>query len=45
MSSIQVPEVIKVEQMLKSLVFWLAEILEGNYRNLKISKNKNFLQD
>ena len=45
MSSIQVPEVIKVEQMLKSPVFWLAEILEGNYQNLKISKNKNLLQD
>ena len=34
-SCIQLPEVIKVKQALKSLVFWLAATLEENYQNFE----------
>ena len=34
-SCIQLPEVIKVEQALKSLVSWLAATLEENYQNFE----------
>ena len=37
-SCIQLPEVIKVKQALKSLVSWLAATLEENYQNFE----KNF---
>ena len=34
-SCIQLPEVIKFKQALKSLVFWLAATLEENYQNFE----------
>ena len=34
-SCIQLPEVIKVKQALKSLVSWLAATLEKNYQNFE----------
>ena len=34
-SCIQLPEVIKVKQALKSLVSWLAATLEENYQNFE----------
>ena len=35
LSCIQLPKVIKVEDMFKSLVSWLAAVLEESYRNFE----------